>query len=286
MRGAAYPSLLRWTLMNIGWGTTTRAHDAASPMRSASTRAGLRIPPSSRSSGSPSVRGRPYGRPPRRSVVVPVWLPGRLPVCSRQASRAVTILRTRTVNRIHCPCLRHSRPVMGPSQGPLPGERMQRMHRGLPARPSVKLGTVKCPVCRVPNRTSWDLSGTNSRFLRAETYGPAFIFSPGQIGHKRILYGPLPGFSRMHRGDEPDIPPKLVRHGQIRGKVQIGGKGRRRNPALPVALCQALPCQPVPPTLNLYLRVAPPKILENHYHQVLARAREFPHRPPSTDLLL
>jgi hypothetical protein len=130
MGAAAYPSLLRSTLTSIALGTMTMAQGAVSLPASASTRAGLRIPPSPSTPRGSSVRARPYGRPPRRCVVGPVWLPARLPVCSRQASRAVTILRTRTVNSIHCPCLRYSPTVMCPSQGPLPGSRMQRMRRG------------------------------------------------------------------------------------------------------------------------------------------------------------
>jgi hypothetical protein len=84
MGAAALPLLLRWTSMNTGWDPMTRASEGVSLHRSASMQGGKRIPPCMRPPQGPFVRARPYGRPPRRSVVVPVWLPVRLPGCSRQ----------------------------------------------------------------------------------------------------------------------------------------------------------------------------------------------------------
>ena len=88
---AAHLSLLRWISMSTGWATMPVASEGVSPTMSASPRAGSQIPPPMWPTSHP-LRGAPCtGRPPRRCVVGLGWLPVRLPVCSRQPARTVTL---------------------------------------------------------------------------------------------------------------------------------------------------------------------------------------------------
>jgi hypothetical protein len=235
MGAAAYRSLHRWTSMSTGWAIMPLASEGVSPTMSASTRGGSQIPPSLSPQVLPSQGSPCTGPPPRRCVVGLGWLPARLPGCSRQPLRAVTP-RASTHSEFYSRCVLGAfTPGNGPVTGPVAGRKNA---KNAPNGDPVKSGTVKCPVCRAPNRTSWDLPGTDPRFLGAESYGSAFIFSRGQNGHKRILYRSLPGYPRMQAGEESDTSP---RHGHTspnrtkRGKG--GGKGRARVSVPPVPAC-------------------------------------------------
>lgn len=217
MGAAAHRSLHRWTSMSTGWAGMMMAAEGVSLPTSASTRGGNQIPPCMRPLRAP-LRGAPCTGPPRRRCVVgPGWLPVRLPGCSRQPARTVT-LWTSTHSEFYSRCvLRAFTPGNGPVTGPVAGRKNAKNAQD--ADP-VKSGTVNVPdlsrFARWANRTSWDLPGTNPRFLEGRKLRVRIHLTRGTnrtLAHSLSLAA---GISKNAAAGRTGHMGQLGRHGHMR----------------------------------------------------------------------